>query len=176
MKKLIVLLAVVASIGGNAQDISEFKKPTPKVVKSTTAPVTRSEAHKVLDRAWTVLAKGLKLPSVSPVLLVGGGEPVTKNEILTEFARLANASAKQFKRSPRPASFDATRLRKDCDATQLKFLVSKGLVMPLGPLVTGNNGPVSTAEFGDAVGVLVTRLADLCHLPSTQYSPNLMPG
>jgi hypothetical protein len=64
MKKLIVLLAVVASIGGNAQDISEFKKPTTKAVKSTTAPVTRSEARTVLDRAWTVLAKGLKLTLV----------------------------------------------------------------------------------------------------------------
>lgn len=176
MKNLLVLFAIVATIGVHAQDNSEFKKPTTKVVKATTAPVTRSEARKVLDRAWTVLAKGLKLPAASPAKLVGSAEPVTKNEVLSEFVRLVNASAKEFKRSPRPANFDPKRLRTDGDSTQLKFLVSKGLVMPLGPLVTGKNGTMSTAEFGDAVGVLVARLADLCHLPSTQFSPNLMPG
>lgn len=176
MRKILILVSLVISSAVFAQDTGEFKKPTPKAVKTSTAPVTRAEARKVLDRAWSILAKGLKLTVPSPVKLVGSGDPISKNEILSEFALLANASAKYFKRSPRPSTFEAARLRTDGDSAQIKFLVSKGIVMPLGPLVTGKNGTVTTAEFGDAVGVLIARLADLCHLPSTKYSPNLMPG
>ncbi|MEI7577668.1 MAG: hypothetical protein WCK51_12305 [Armatimonadota bacterium] len=167
-----LILATLCS----AQSGEEFKKPTPKVVKTSVAPVTRAEARKVLDRAWSVLAKGLKLAGGSPVKMTNGPEAITKNEVLAEFSLIVQATTKQFKRSPRPASFDAKRLRVDGDSAQMQFLVAKGLVMPLGPLVTGKNGPVSTSEFGDAVGVLIARLADLCHLPSTTYSPNLMPG
>jgi hypothetical protein len=176
MKSFLLLIVFFAATLVVGQDTGEFKKPTMKPVKVTSAPVTRAEARKVLDRAWMVLAKGLKMPAASPLKLVGSAAPVTKNEILAEFSLLANASAKHFKRNPRPSNYDATRLRSDAESAQLKFLVAKGMVMPLGPLVTGKNGTLTTAEFGDAVGVLIARLADLCHLPSTQYSPNLMPG
>ena len=176
MKNFLPILLMLATCFGVAQDQGEFKKPTSKVVKASSAPVTRAEARKVLDRAWTVLAKGLKLTANSPLQLVADGSVVTKNEVLQEFNLVVQTAAKHFKRNPRPASFDASRLRTDGDSAQMKFLVTKGLVMPLGPLVTGKNGPLSTLEFGDAVGVLVARLSDLCHLPSSQFSPNLMPG
>lgn len=176
MKTCVALFVVSLASLGSSQDTGEFKKPTTKAVKTSSGPVTKAEARKVLDRAWVVMAKGLKMSMPSPTKLVAGPQAVTKNEILAEFALIANASAKHFKRSPRPSNFDASRLRKDADSSQLNYLVSKGLVMPLGPLVTGKNGTVSTSEFGDAVGVLIARLADLCHLPSTKYSPNLMPG
>ncbi len=176
MKFVLVLLAFCLSWVAVAQDQGEFRKPTTKEVKVSAAPVTRAEARKVLDRAWTVLAKGLKLKGAAPFSLVADATPVTKNEVLAEFARLVTVSAAGYKRSPRPSRFDAARLRKDGDSAQMTALVSKGLVMPLGPLVTGKNGTISTVEFGDAVGVLMARLADLCHLPSGQYSPNLIPG
>ena len=176
MKQALIFLALCFSLSAFAQDQGEFKKPAPKAVKASSAPVTRAEARKVLDRAWTVLAKGLKLKGPSPFTLVADSSPVTKNEVLAEYARLVQVSSASFKRSPRPSSFDASRLRKDGDSAQIVALVSKGIVMPLGPLVTGKNGTLTTAEFGDSVGVLVARLSDLCHLPSAQFSPNLMPG
>jgi hypothetical protein len=176
MKFLFLFLVLLVASVSPAQDGGEFKKPTTKVVKASTAPVTKAEARKVLDKAWSVLQKGLKLAGGSPVKLVADATPITKNEILAEFDLLVKASAASFKRSPRPSSFDAARFRADGNSTLISGLVIRGLVMPLGPLVTGQNGPVSTAEFGDAVGVLMARLADLCHTPSTRYSPNLMPG
>lgn len=170
------LLGVVLVASAFAQEQGEFKKSVSKTIKSTSAPVTRAEARKVLDRAWTVMVKGLKLKGAAPFKLVSDSTPISKNEMLAEMDLLLKATTPFFKRSPRPATFDAARLRTDGDLAKMKFMVSKGLVMPLGPLVTGKNGPLTTEEFGDAVGVLMVRIADLCHLPSTTYSPNLMPG
>ena len=73
-------------------------------------------------------------------------------------------------------SFKPERFRKDFDQASYLKLVRDGFVMPVGPLVVGKDGPVSTNEFGDSIGVLLIRISDLVHMPNRQYSPDLMGG
>ena len=152
----------------------EPKQREVKQVKSTSAPVTHAEAEAVFAKAWKAFETGLKVKGKNPAVIPSDGKPVTKNEILTSFKALVVATKPMFKRSASKVKFDAKRLRKDMDPSYLK-LIEDGFVMPVGPLVIGKNGTVSTFEFGDAMGVIMIRIADLTQMPIRKFTPSLMP-
>ena len=161
---------------GQAKSADDVKMKTHKDVKTSSAPVTRAEASKVFDRGWNSLVKGLKVKGANPVKIVSDGTPITKNEILAAFQSIVSQVQPMFKRSASVTPHYVSRLRKDFDQTKYLKLIRDGFVMPVGPLVVGKDGPVSTFEFGDAVGVLLIRISDLIHMPVRKFSPNLMGG
>lgn len=171
---LAILLCTGLALAQEKVQGGDFKTKQPKNVKATTAPVTRAEAAKVFGKVWTAFATGLKVKGANPVKLTADNKPITKDEVLASIKSLVASTSPTFKRSASPTPFKPTRFRKDLDQVAYAKLVKDGFVMPVGPLVTGSNGPVSTFEFGDAVGVMIVRIADLAHLPSRKFSPSLM--
>ena len=152
----------------------QLKKKTEKVVKVSAAPVTHAEAQKTFERVWKTLSKGLKAKGPNPVKLSADGQPVTKDEVLQSIKVVVAQVEPLFKRSASPLAFKPQRFRKDLNQGAYSKLVRDGFVMPVGPLVVGKNGPLSTYEFGDAIGVLLVRISDLVHMPTRKFSPNLM--
>jgi hypothetical protein len=173
---LVLIASAVVSISlGQTKSTDDSKKKHVKAVKSTSAPVTRAEARAVFEKAWKALATGLKVKGANPVKIASDSSPITKNEVLTAFKAVVTQVQPMFKRSATRVAFNAAKVRKDFDMASFGRLIEHGFVMPVGPIVTGKNGPVSTYEFGDAVGVLLIRIADLSHMPSRKFTPALMP-
>ena len=178
MKTILLILTaflIVSSSLGQAKDTGELKVKHVKEVKSTSAPVSRAEANAVFAKAWKALATGLKAKGTNPVKIPVDKNPITKNEVLAAFNAFVTQMRPMFKRSATRVAFNVARVRKDLDMKGFGKLIEEGFVMPVGPLVTGKNGTLSTFEFGDAVGVLMLRIADLAHLPSRKFTPALMP-
>jgi hypothetical protein len=169
-----LMLGSVAFGQGKTQD--DIKMKQRKDIKSSSAPVTRAEAVVVFEKTWKSLVTGLKVKGPNPVRLANDSAPISKNEILASLKSIVTKVQPMFKRSASPVTFTSGRLRKDFDRANFLKLIKDGFVMPVGPLVVGKNGPVSTYEFGDSVGVLLIRISDLVHMPSRQFSPDLMGG
>ncbi len=176
--RLITLLLLLLPMMAFGQADGTFKKPEPKkVVTKSAGPVTKEEVRKTMIRVWTVLAKGLKLSGEAPLKAEPLTGVATKEDILADFDKVLGAARVHFKRSPRPATLSASRIRKDGDANRMTNLVKLGMVAPYGPLVTGaNDAGLSPEEFGVAVGSFMVRLADLAHMPSSKFTPSLMGG
>lgn len=173
MKAMLLIIAAVSASMAFAQADGPKMKP-PKDVKTSTAPVTHAEAKMTFEKAWKSLGSGLKVKGPNPVAMVSDKKPITKDEVLVAFKAIVSHVAPKFKRSATPVKFKSNRLRKDLDQTQFGKLIKDGFVMPVGPIVIGKNGPVTTLEFGDAVGVLLVRISDLIHMPSRKFTPDLM--
>ena len=137
--------------------------PRTAPVAAPKAPVTRAEGRAVLIRLQRIADRA-----------VGGGkgpgepafaaskEPLTGALVIADFGRLADRYQVDFKRvpaglGPRPG---VRALR---------------LISPTGPIAK-REATLTSAEFGDAVGYFLVRLADLTHLPSHRFSPNMMPS
>lgn len=171
----IALLTTSIAFGqGHGADDEHHRLQT-KVVKTSSAPVTHVEAQAVFAKAWKALGTSLKLKGVNPVKFPADSKPVTKNEVLVAFNSFVALTRPTFKRSASKVSFVRTRVRKDMDLKTFGKLIEDGFVMPVGPLAAGKNGSLTTYEFGDAVGVMLIRIADLAHLPSRKFTPALMP-
>jgi hypothetical protein len=178
MKTILFILTaflIVSSSLGQGKDAGDLKVKHVKDVKSTNAPVTRAEAQAVFEKAWKALATGLKAKGANPVKIPLDKNPITKNEVLMAFNAFVKQSRPMFKRSATKVAINVAKVRKDLDLKGLGKLIEEGFVMPVGPLVVGKNGSLTTYEFGDAVGVLLLRIADLAHLPSRKFTPALMP-
>lgn len=174
MRCSLAVCILLCSIFCVAQTPTEFKRPTPKVVKETSkAPVTRSEANKTLTKAWKAVSKALFVKEGLQFDIPLDSNPVSRDEVLSAFSKVLNAMEKHVKRFPRPVAFKSERLRKDLDKKYLS-LVSRGFIVPYGVMTTGAKNSLTPKEFGDALGIFIIQLADVCHLPSSKFTPSLM--
>jgi hypothetical protein len=141
------------------------------------APVTQAEAAAAMDRAEAIVRRVLGLPEAALRPAPPASDaPATRSGIVRDFGRLFRLAEPRFVFTPRPQRFDAARLRRlpaASDQAQLERLVRWGAVAPYGPLAT-NPGGLSPEEFGDALGFLVARIAELTHTPDARFSPGLM--
>jgi len=171
----LLLFACVA----NAQDGGPPQKAKPymprKIVLSP-EPVTRDEAKKVIDQVDAALVN--VMPSVKKTASsLSGSQPVTRAEVVSEFHRIFDAAKPEFKFTPRKISYDSSLLTlKDASAkTKLQSLIAWGCVDRVGPLATSGKDTLGVLEFGDAVGFLLARVAQLSHMPDPRFTPDLEP-
>ena len=165
----------VAIAQNKTDDQDGFKRKSTKTVQETTSPVTRSEAKKVFEKAWKSLSEGIGIKSAVPLKFASTTGTVTKDEVLENIRAIVLVCEKSFKRTPKWAKYDLKRFRSDLEVAKYKKLVDEGFVSPYGVLMTVKNGTVQPKQFGEAVGQMMIRVADLCHLPSRRFSPYLMP-
>lgn len=141
-------------------------------------PVTRQEAAATFKRVGTALSifTGGKAKPFAPKFEAAG--VLTRTELVAEFDRVFEAAKPYFKYTPRPVKYDAGVFSiKDGDARKkLDKLVTWGCVARIGPLATAPKDEMALAEFGDAVGFLLVRLAELTHTPSSKWTPAMMHG
>jgi hypothetical protein len=142
------------------------------------APVTRAEAAAVFARARKAIIAA-RVANIGPKSTIQvGNQPVTRDEVILEMSKIFQASRKSVKFVPTPARFDPAVLRAGSASskTALNTLVSWGFVAPVGALAVGPKSNLSVAQFGDAVGFFLARMSDVTHMPSTRWSPYLMPN
>jgi hypothetical protein len=177
MKYLALIAAILFVIPAYAQDLTTIK---PKVVPPDLGKqiVTEAEAHKVFARMETVLKARLAITFKTSSMPIGSGtKPVTRDQVIAEFSRMWEAARPKFKLTPKPKKIDSKPLRSGSSsaAKQLEGLVKAGAVANYSRLAVGPSMQLTTHELGDAIGFFMARLAQVTHMPSSKYSPPLMP-
>lgn len=162
-----------------AQDQTGEKKAKPYVPRKivlSPQPVTRNEAKKIFEKVG--LAINRVIPAVKPVSVkLSGNQPITRTEVINQFAKIFDSARPQFKINPLRSKVDMSEVAvKDPAArAKLETLIAWKCVEGDGPLATNSKETLQVIEFGDAVGLLVARLADLTHTPNPEFSPNPEP-
>jgi hypothetical protein len=174
MKNLFLAGALVLTAVGAPQEPKEGLSRRPKNVVSTNAPVTQAEARAVFTRAERVLRSALNLKGSGVSPLPAGKQPVTRDQVVGEFARLYKLVGPSAKLTPRPVRFEVTRLRMSgARREDLTRLVRLGAIAPVGAVAAGPKETLTVAEFGDALGFFLARMAEITHMPSRKWTPAL---
>jgi hypothetical protein len=168
-------IVALATIGGAQQEPKDgLTRKAPKKVAATSAPVTQAEAKTAFTKAERVLRAALNLPAKGSSPLTAGPRPVTRAQVVGEFNRLYKMVLPSAKLTPRPVKFDQARLRMTgASRADLVKLVRLGAIAPIGPVAAGRKDSLTVAEFGDALGYFLVRMAEITHMPSRKWTPAL---
>ncbi|MCW5936325.1 MAG: hypothetical protein KIT11_03340 [Fimbriimonadaceae bacterium] len=167
---------VLANPAARGQEKEIAPRPTASV---GAAPVTRGEAHVVLSRFDRAASKVLGLEAPPMVKVAEPDKPITRGEIIKLLREKLDRFRPKFVVTPRPSPIDRKALEsrnKPNVRQDLEPLLRSGFVAPVGPVVVGPAETLTVDEFADLVGFFFSRLADLTHKPSAQFSPEIMKG
>lgn len=140
--------------------------------------LTEGEMWAVINQVEMGISKvlGLRRQLVKVRLDNSGRNPAGREQVIARLDKLFETTRPTFKFTPQPQPVDASVLKgSPATITTLKKLIAWGALAPRGPLATGGN-TVTLAEYGDAVGYLISAIASLTHTPSSVWSPYLMPN
>lgn len=172
MKNAMLGLALVALVASsNAQESLKKRTVTP-----VPGAVTQTEAATTFARVERAFFRTTRINRSLPTM-ARSDKAATRTEILARMVRLVDELKGEFKFAPKRIVFDpATLTVKGITQAQVERLVSWGFVAKTSPLVSGTQETLKPAEFGDAMGLFIARLADLTHTPSSKWSPYMSGG
>lgn len=166
------VLALV-TLGAAQGGLESLKK---RNVAPANGAVTQTEVALTMRRVETTFFRVTRLNKTLPAM-TASANPAQRGEILTRMVRLVDELRGEFKFTPKRVAFNANSFTVKSPArAQVERLVSWGFVAKTSPLVTGTKETLTTAEFGDAIGLYISRLADLTHTPSSKWSPYMSGG
>lgn len=96
--------------------------------------------------------------------------------ILAQLARMFELSQPTFKFTPRMIQYQKEVITIPASHPQrasVEKLIAWGALNRVSPLITSKKDTVTLEEFGQALGTLAARIADLTHTPSSRWSPYL---
>lgn len=175
---LLLLAGAVVSAEAQTADggFKKAKKPLKAINANGGEPVTAAEAKFMCDRIQGALMKVLKVSKASSSSLKPSSSAVSCAQLVQEFDRIVGLCQANFKYQPFEIKDKSSLAGLTDPASKEKALrlVKMGVVPASSPLLTNKSGHVSPAEFGDALGLLVGRMAELTHVPSSKFTPYLM--
>ena len=171
---LLVVAAVLVTANAVAQDEHEYKKKAPKVIHATeTGPVTNLEAQATFKRLGTVIKSVLH--TGVPSWTEGTNTPASRFAVASYFLKMYRTLEPIMTVSPVAISVEVNRISAPTKGQRdgIASLVKKGFVGNFGPLATGKGSSLTVEQFGDAIGLFVSRLAENTHTPSSKWTPYL---
>jgi len=139
--------------------------------------VTQAEALKVFTQSQSLLSRALETKIAGHPTVPNRSAPVTREQTVGEFYRVYSALQSDLKFTPLPYKFDPSVIKIGSNSkSQLVTLIRLGFVGPVSPLATGPADSLTVSQFGDALGMFISRLAQLTHMPSPKWSPGLGAG
>lgn len=142
-------------------------------------PVTEGEARKVFIRAEQIIRKVTKTNAPAPPINLGTtATKVKRAQVIAQLARLLKLTQPAFRLTPMPKPVDPAPLKipSGVPRDQLTMLVRFGAVGNYSHLATGPGDTISVKDFGDALGFFMARIAQVTHMPSTEFTPFLEKG
>jgi hypothetical protein len=139
------------------------------------APVTEAEVALSVARMEQAIQSVLRITAMPKRPIRASNQVATREHIVREFDRLFELARPHFKFTPNQVRFDATMLNIGAaERPALEKLIGWGAVAKVGPLATSPTPGLTPREYGDALGFMLLRIADLTHTPSSRWSPYLM--
>ena len=159
-----------------SQSGQKAKPYEPRKILLSPQPVTKDEAKKVFTQVDTAIVRVMPTLKAPPSHL-SGATPITREEVVDQFYRIFEMSKPEFKFTPKKVGYDASVLTIKPKATREKLenLISWGCVDRVGVLATSKKDTMGVLEFGDAVGLMLSRVAELTHMPDPKFTPDLEP-
>lgn len=148
----------------------------PSAAKAAETPITMDEMADVMQRIETAVMRTVFRNYRSVAKAKGGSEPATTGKMIAAFGKLFDRCKPKFKLTPKMTAYDASVLTikpGEPERSTLEKLVKWGFVGPVGPLATSETKTLTPVQFGDALGLYLSRLAELTHTPSSEWSPYL---
>jgi hypothetical protein len=139
------------------------------------SPVTCTEARTFLQRVQNALVVVNRIKNPSHSLIHPSRSPITREAVILEFKRIFDMTQPFFTYKGNPAQFDpkVIRLSSASSLRAAMTLTSWGCLNRVGPLLTGPGDHLTPQQFGDASGLFLSRLAELTHTPTIEFSPYL---
>lgn len=140
------------------------------------AYVTDIEALAAFDKIENAIKQVLGVPPSTSARSTGKGKAASRLLILSTISSLFSRARNVSIFTPRPLQFDRSRLTLFSDPSneaKLEELIRWGAIAPVGPLAIWKKPGLTISEFGDALGYLTLRIAELTHTPSIKWSPYL---
>lgn len=163
----------LASLGATQDGMQSMQKRNAAPVSGA---VTQAEVAAVFRRVESTFFRLTRVKSTLPSM-PSSTNAAQRGEILNRMVRLVDELKGEFKFTPKRVLYDASTFTvKTPGRAQIERLIGWGFVAKTSPLVTGSHETLTTAEFGDAMGLFISRLADLTHTPSSKWSPYMSGG
>lgn len=172
-KLLFAIALALGAMHGQASGVRQGQ-PRPK----PQPPLSRAELTTTINRVGKLLTQVLTLEAPIPAMKQPSApsKPASREEVIEQFGRLFRSVSHRFRIKPRPVAFLAKEVRVAGPVLPtLRLLVEWGCVAPVGPLATGPASGLTLAEYGDALGFFLARVAELTHTPSRKFTPYLTP-
>jgi hypothetical protein len=149
---------------------------TPKVTAEGT-PVTQAEALKIFTQNQSLLSRALEMKVPGHPMVPNREVPVTREQTVSELYRVYAAFKPDYKFTPLPTKYESGVIKIAAPQRgELLVLVKFGFVGPFSPLAAGPSDTLSVSQFGDTLGMFISRLAQLTHMPTPKWSPILGAG
>lgn len=175
MRKIAFSVVLVACVAG-AMAQGEGKQERRAMGSQSSTPVRASEVDFTINKYERVIRKVLGLPGSNSAIMSKDTKPATRAQILNGFNRLFEMAKPEFKMTPRESKYDASLFvvpKGLQNKGVIEKLVKWGFIGKVSPLATSKTDSLTLAEFGDAMGFFLMRVADLTHTPSAKWSPYL---
>jgi hypothetical protein len=159
-----------------AQQQSIKPRITTPSVKNDTRPVTCAEGFKVFSEARKLLNTQLKA-NLPDCTLPRSTSAMTKEQVVAEMCSIRVGLDPQTRFTLKPLKYSAAVLKiGKSEMGNLEALIAGGYVGRVSPLATSPRDSLTLFQFGDALGFFLSRTAEVTHLPSSKWSPNLGAG
>ena len=137
-------------------------------------PVTDSEGRDVFARMQSLFRAVLPHTGEGAVTVPDDGKPLLRQQALRELARLYAFAEPSFKVTPPPVQIVTGVVKmQGADRDAAFKLIKAGALANYGRIVTGPADTLTTQELGDAVGFFLARIAQMSHMPSSKFTPEL---
>lgn len=169
---LLVLAPMVFAQQGDLR----AKPYEPRKIVLSPQPVTKDEANLIFAKVNEAIVRAI--PDLKPAAThLAGSAPVTREEVVDQFDRIFRMAKPEFKFTPKKVTYDPKILTIKDKATRVKLqnLIAWGCIDRVGILATARKNTMGVLEFGDAIGLLTARVAELTHMPDPRFSPELQP-
>lgn len=139
--------------------------------------VSRTEASAVFAKTSKIIRNVLGTKGTGKAFSSGSAIASREAILMQLDAMVTEASSKMRVTPPRVRFNPALMTLKEAGVRKIaERLAVQGFVDRVGPLITGKQPGLTPQEFGDAIGFFLSRLAEVTHKPSTEFSPALQPG
>lgn len=177
-KTALLAMVLLSGVGLTALPMTTSAQESLKRRQVTAVPgaITQSEASIVFSRIERTFFRLSKINRTLPSL-PKSSQAATRSEMLTRMVLIVNELKGEFRFTPKRIPYDPSTITVKAPArAQVERLIAWGFVAKTSPLVTGSQETLNPVEFGDAIGLFISRIADLTHTPSSKWSPYMSGG
>lgn len=146
---------------------------------ATEEPVTGTEALAVFREIDRIAVKVLNAKESTKFAGEPTDSPASRSLIVQNMYSLFYHHRESFKFIPRLRRVEKKLIAPGIEPitlAQLAEMMQFGFIAPGSSLASKKQDQFSIEEFGEAVGIFLSRLADLTHTPDRKWSPYLQRG